>query len=252
MNQTMTVDQVTIAKARSAMYRLLAAAFLYPNLPTAKAMESGEWMMALRESAAVLDEPHREAVTAMLQALEEAMDGFNLDLWQSSYVSVFGHTFPKDYPPYETQYGSAHIFMQANELADIAAFYRAWGLTVREGIERLDHIAVELEFMGFLCEKEAYALTQGHAVENLAIVRDAQRRFLKDHLGRWLPAFCRLLKRKSVNPFYRALAEVTLTFVQTDMEALGVQTKAWTEADLRPLPDDEEPGCFSCPMATEI
>jgi TorA maturation chaperone TorD len=119
--------------------------------------------------------------------------------------------------------------MQSQELADISAFYRAFGLEISEGTERHDHISVELEFMGYLFFKEAYGKEKGHSAEKVALVQDGQRRFLKEHIGRWVPLFCRLLRKKGGDSFYGALANFTSIFIKKDMEVMGVQAKEWGE-----------------------
>ncbi len=247
----MTPNEETMvrAQARSVVYRLLAVAFLYPDQMTAAAIESGEFVATLEAAVAVLGEP---TLGQAVNALRKQTEGFGFERWQSEYATVFGHIIPQDCPPYQTHYGSAHVFMQAQELADIAAFYRAFGMEVRDGVERVDHIAVELEFMGFLCFKEAYAVEHGHEAEKVAIVREAQRRFLQEHLGRWAPAFCRLLRKKAGESFYGALAFVTLAWIEHDMRALCVQAKAWAETDVRPVPDDLESNLLTCPFSTAL
>jgi TorA maturation chaperone TorD len=96
---------------------------------------------------------------------------------QSEYLKIFGNIVGTQCPPYETQYHGAHIFMQAQELADIAGFYRAWGLDLSEQAkERVDHIWVELEFMSYLAFKEAYAAQKGDEVSSLQRgLRSAER-----------------------------------------------------------------------------
>src|SRR3989304_5935155 len=66
-------------------------------------------------------------------------------------------------PPYETEYGRRHGVGQAQGLADIAAFYNAFGLTTSAGGERVDHVSAELEFLAVLAPKEALALGRAGA-----------------------------------------------------------------------------------------
>ena len=47
---------------------------------------------------------------------------------------------------------------------------------------------------------------------------DRERAFLRDHLTVWLPCFCRRVREASRHPFYSTLAELTITFVNLDME----------------------------------
>ncbi|MCI0341325.1 MAG: molecular chaperone TorD family protein [Planctomycetales bacterium] len=139
-------------------------------------------------------------------------------------------TLTPDCPPYETQYGSAHIFMQTTDLADIAGFYRACGLGAPEK-ERVDHLAVELEFLGFLARKEEHARATGrcHRAEEC---RAMQTAFFRDHLGRWAPAFAR--RFASRDP---ALARSLEGWLAREREDLGLAAEAARLVDLVPAAD---------------
>jgi len=89
-------------------------------------------------------------------------------------------------PVYETSYepGPGASGGPTFQMADIAGFYRAFGFEVSG--ERPDHIVPELEFLALVLVKEAYALMAGQ-VEGAEICATARRRFIAEHLGRWLP-----------------------------------------------------------------
>ena len=76
-----------------------------------------------------------------------------------------------------------------------------------------DHVATELGFMAHLASQEAEAQPR----DALAWL-DRERAFLRDHLVVWLPRFCQRVREASRHPFYSALAELTVTFVNLDME----------------------------------
>src|SRR3990172_587908 len=156
----------------------------------------------------------------------------------------------RDGSRYETQYGAGHVFQQAQQLADIAGFYLAFGLEVAEGVgERADHISLELEFMQALTFREAYARTH-HGPGEVDLLREAQRSFLRDHLARWLPVLARLVRPRTEG-FYRYLADLAGSFVAADAAALGLP--AAEEAAL-PSPQDLNPngmapcGAEQCPL----
>ena len=110
-------------------------------------------------------------------------------------------------PPYETEYGNEALFQQPQELGDLMGFYRA-GLALKPGKhERPDHISCECEFLMFLALKEAYALEQDNQ-EMLAETRKAEKLFLRDHLGRFLPTFVTQLTREDPSGFYSTLGEL--------------------------------------------
>ena len=78
-------------------------------------------------------------------------------------------------------------------MGDIAGFYKAFGVELSKDIhERLDHLSVEFEFMHFLAYKESYSRCHDGA-DKTQIVVDAQKKFIKNHIGRWVPLFCRML-----------------------------------------------------------
>ncbi len=230
------------AMARAGIYRLFSVAFLSPEEALLARVKEG--LAELKGSLPLLFEGEenglKEAVTAL------GADGVTLEALQTEYRQIFGHTLSRECPPYETEYGSAHLFQQAHRLGDIAGFYRAFGLEVSEGAkERLDHIAVELEFMGFLAFKEAYAFTH-HGGEKATLCREAERRFLTEHLGHWAPLFAKLVGRKAPEGFYRALASLLETFLASECRRLEAKPLLCHEGDLRSVADEPEGTCFPC------
>lgn len=108
---------------------------------------------------------------------------------ESEYIDLFERGRSRN-PLHETEYGRDRAMAKGGELADIAGFYRAFGFenVGDEGIREMpDHVAVELEFYALLLMKEAHLEDAGDA-EGVGIVRDARRKFLQDHLGRFVDA----------------------------------------------------------------
>lgn len=71
-------------------------------------------------------------------------------------------------------------------LADVAGFYRAFGMTVAG--DRPDHVVAELEFASLVSLAEASALERDDA-DQAEVAAGAARAFLRDHLGTWLDAW---------------------------------------------------------------
>jgi DMSO reductase family type II enzyme chaperone len=180
------------ALARSGIYRALAEAFRYPLGEDARAFE--RTLDRAREGAAGVVGPE---VAAALAALAEAARGATPERRREEHVATFGHVTLPDCPLYETACGPTDAFRQPQTLADLNGFYRAFGVEVAAGAgERGDHLAVELEFMHYLAYREAYAL-EHHGDAEVGLIRDAQRRFLEAHLGRWAPAVARAVAARA-------------------------------------------------------
>ncbi len=121
-------------------------------------------------------------------------------------------------PPYEGSYES-DPFRHARQMADASGFYRAFGAEVRA--ERADHVSTQLEFLAFLAARRA--ADDGEEAKTCREIEDA---FLRDHLGRWLPAFCRDVARETGSRFYGLLAVAGERWILAELEARGLSPSA--------------------------
>lgn len=216
------------AVRRSQVYCFLADAFLYPT---------DNWL----EDLPVLKDIVHGLDASDLGIEARAMSTADL---QSEHRRAFGLTGSLCY---ETECGLPHEFRQSQELADIAGFYRAFGFTTGGPVrERPDHIAAELEFMHVLSLKEACAAENGTA-EHVEVCFDAQRKFLQDHLGRWIDLFAESLARSAAAGPYLALARFAAAFVRADAVRLGLALEQRPLAEIRLTPPGPALSCEGCP-----
>lgn len=154
-------------------------------------------------------------------ALVEATAAGGLDGARSGYLDMFDRG-GKRASLYETEHGHLRGMGKGNELADIAGFYLAFGVSVdaQRVHEAVDHIAVELEFYGFLLLKEAHLVEAGDEV-GVAVVRDARGKFLLDHLGRFAGSVA-ARPEVQASPLYGPVFRWVATLVDTECAALGV------------------------------
>ena len=204
-------DPGAAALARSDLYSFLAQAFLFPQAPLAQTWERA------RTAPGVLGWPELAAPLKGLPVLPLAE-------LQHLYLRVFGHTSTPEFPPYEGEYGQAPFAQQAQAWGDIAAFHRAFGVEA-SGVERLDHIGVELEFMHLLAFREAYAL-EYHGPEKAARCREGQQRFFQEHLGRWAHHFLARLEERGPQGYYRQLSALAQGFLRREVSYLEVAIEA--------------------------
>ena len=217
------------AVLRSQLYAFLAAAFLYPTENWSEDLDLLPAMTA-RLDCAPRFPPCSPLPLAALQA---------------AYRRGFGAAGSLCY---ETEYGLPHEFRQAQELADIAGFYRAFGFSVGGPVrERPDHLAAELEFMHVLALKEAHALLTG-VIEHAEVCVDAQGKFLGEHLGVWVGLFAQSLALNTQDELYLALARFTTAFITADAARLGVTLAPRSRREVKHTPFDPDFSCAACPV----
>ena len=240
-------DSIDQAVARAFLYQFLARAFEDPTTETWSWLTYSGTHAAFHSAVGVLS-----AVSVQLEksaaSLTASLRPDRLESFQIAYVTAFGHAARGDCPLNEIEYGDlkADPLFQPHRLADLAAFYRAFGLEVADAAaERPDHIGMELEFMSVLAAKEAYAHEHQLDDDQATLCYDAQRKFLREHLGRWSPAFARRLARAATNEALAALAEFTRDFIATDCACFGLPAGS-EDLLLRPVDEAAESVCASC------
>ncbi len=214
--------EVDVALCRSALYEALALGFRPPTAETVDRLASPEGASALADAAANLDVAWGTDLADLVRAVAPSPRRPVACSLDTDYRRLFGHTARGSVPPYETEYGEDSLFLPAQEMSDLAAFFRAFGLVLNPaGHERIDHISCECEFLLFLARKEAYALERSLIAIHEG-TRQAARLFLRDHLSRFAPAFGKKLAREDPGGFYGALGELCAAFVAQECARIGV------------------------------
>lgn len=116
-----------------------------------------------------------------------------------------------------------HTLMQESTMA-LVALYQEGGFEIAGDFRELpDHIAAELEFLYLLIFRQNQARLAGDPVA-LDSATVLQKRFLDEHLGRWVGPFTAAVRTGAQSAFYRELAEFTNRFVTMEAVAQGVRT----------------------------
>lgn len=184
--------------------------------------------------------------------------GNSIATTENEFLRVFGLLLSPACPPYETEYCRQSLSVyRSQQLADIAGFYRAFGLEAER--ERPDHLVLELEFMAWLILKTLRAETLGDQ-EAAEVSRRAQARFFEEHLAWWTPAFSLALRHQAdsisrdevASPpksLYGAYACLLSAFVAAERNYFDI---GYQEILQGPAPaENSEPGCEGCSLAPE-
>jgi putative dimethyl sulfoxide reductase chaperone len=222
---------------RAAVYQLLSLGFAYPDQTSLTELRA--YVRDVSEHEIV----GRLGITELLRHLDGALDRSDAMELAAEHNRLFAGEVLCS--AHETEY-AFDPFAKSRQLADIAGFYRAFGLQVahdRRGLP--DFIATELEFVSLLLRKQAYAGCQGWA-EHGQVTDGAVHSFLEDHLGRWVSVLCTDVGREARDAagFYAAVAELCDHFIADETERTGirpdrVRSRSRSRQDATP---------FQCPL----
>ena len=203
-----------LARFRQAAYRLFGAVLLYPAeerfatlIAAARELKS--------QSARFAGLAFFPQWTAFLASLAKRGELGTADL-EGTYVDLF--VVNQKVPLYQS--GFLTPDNPALTMAVLDGEYSAAGLSVAGSFkEPPDHAAVELEFMSFLCGKEAEAWTKRSPKDAIKQL-EAEAGFLDRQLSRWFPAFAEQVARHAGDSLYTSVTRAAHAFIGHDQGLL--------------------------------
>ena len=240
------VSGVDLALCRASLYEALSLGFCGPTAETVHRLGSPAGILALADAGVYVDSALGDLISGL------GGNGTNLESLGTNHRILFGHTVRGAVPPYETEYGVDGLFLQPQEMSDIGGFMQAFGLEINpQGHQRIDHISCECELLSFLCHKEAYALERNEDLM-LEETRRAQQLFLKDHLGRFGPAFGRRVFREDPDGFYGTMGELCAEFIEGECRRMSIPVGP-DDLQLRSaLPDNVPMACGGAEVEPDL
>jgi TorA maturation chaperone TorD len=249
-----SIESAAVDLAREYLYRLLAAALDDPRAERWALLQDEQSRRLALDAAELIREESRSSarVLGFGELPAEALDPRALfadcprsrEELVAEYDRVFGLVPSRECPPYETEFlTTAEPFFRAQQLADVAGFYRAFGLEPTSKFpERPDFIAQELEFMAFLLAKKRLA----ENADQVAVCSEALAAFFRDHLCWWGASFATGLRRKACRGFYAQAAQVLAAFLPFEREQYQLRPPRLPfHATLIESPEDQA-GCAAC------
>jgi TorA maturation chaperone TorD len=197
----MTIEErFKSARIKAEGYRLLADCYYPPD----------ERLRGLIDDPASCLTPLCAELAPHIQAMQtENLSAQNLI---GDYARLFLGPFSTIAPPYGSVYLDPTNRVMGSSTAHVRDCYLETGLDISEDCgEAPDHISVELEFMHFLCIKEAEAANEGDLEAALYFSRK-QGKFLEQSMA-WISEFTERVRTRAGTTFYRDLAECTSGFI---------------------------------------
>ncbi len=102
----------------------------------------------------------------------------------------------------------------------VKKFIETAGLAYKSGYSGLpDHISVELEFMHEVTRREAQAWEEKDNDGALYCLK-MEKKFIEDHLVKWIPLFCDKIITQAELSFYREMAKLTKSFIELEKKEI--------------------------------
>jgi TorA maturation chaperone TorD len=107
--------------------------------------------------------------------------------------------------------------------AEVKKFIESAGLKYESEYTGLpDHISVELEFMEQITLREEQAWAEGDKNTALKCLKK-EKKFIKEHLARWIPDFCNKVIQEAELPLYREMAILTKNFIEFETKEIDTR-----------------------------
>lgn len=170
-----------------------------------------------------IDEGYRLIFRASDKQKTEAREAFAVD-YSRTFIGTGADGGSAAYP-YESVYTSERHLLMQDAFHEVIKEYRESGYNKSQRSEPEDHIGIELEFMGILCEKTKEAFERNDEKEAELLVAK-QKRFLQNHITNWVIPFANDMATFSQTDLYRGLALLTREFITRDKEFLASLDKS--------------------------
>ncbi len=213
------LELADLARFRQAAYRLFSMTLLYPDEERLRtvATVAGE----LAHEADVLATFSFFIEWRVLLDILQGLATLEPATVQEQYVRVFMAN--PDYAPC-LPYESVYVEVGGSPGWTAVEVERAYaaGLALASSLrEAPDHAAVELEFLAFLCKREASAWDARDLAEGMEALK-RQATFLEEHLSRWFPVFARRIAEQHSSELYAAVTRAAQAFMTHDRDLVKV------------------------------
>lgn len=213
MNELFQVSELLEdTESRRKIYGLLKTLFLKPP--------SEESLTLIRE---LNSSDYSEDAPDLAKGLKLLRKGAHCDPEELAleHTRLFIGPYRLPAPPYESVYRTTERLVMQKPAIEVRKAYLEVGLEM-QGIHTNpdDHISAELEFMEYLCDKTASSLK--NVMEAVHYV-ELQKRFIHEHLSKWVPAFSNDIVKSTKQDFYRGAALLLQEFIASEEEYLSHQ-----------------------------
>ena len=204
------MNKLQIARARSDIYSFLAVLFaVEPDLTLLRQIRKPDFLQTFSDLGIEFEKD-----------LSEKSEREVLDEMIEEYTRLFIGP-GKHISPHESVHCKEEGLLWGDSTGKVKTFIESSGLKYRSDFKGIpDHISVELEFMHRLVKAEEEARRKDDPAR-LEKIQDMEKRFVGEHLSRWIPRFTERVVEAARVDFYRKIAIVTKEFILYETEELN-------------------------------
>ncbi len=206
-------DMTDMARERSNVYSLLAAIYHKElTLDFLKQIKDPQFLEALSNQGVqlendILQKPEDEVIEDL------AVEYTRLFLGPGKHIS------PHESIHHERDDGDWGK-LWGKDTVLVKKFIETTGLEYKSEYSGLpDHISVELEFMQEVTKREVQAWEEKDNNGALYCLK-IEKKFIEEHLVKWIPIFCDKVISQAELSFYREMAKLTKSFIELEKEEI--------------------------------
>ena len=208
-------EKAVCATGRSSLYGFLATLF------REKITMNQLYQLKTRAFIKVLFEPESQFYDALLDKPEEQF----IDDLAAEYERLFLGP-DKHISPHESVHHKRDNGDLGKSTPEVKTFIESAGLeNIVEYSGLPDHVSVELEFMQQVTSREAQAW-ESNDIEGALYCLHTEKKFLDEHIMKWVPLFCDKVIHATELAFYREIAELTKSFLEIEIHEVN-KTISW-------------------------
>lgn len=200
------MNEISATLARGDCFKLLAACFYEPDK---QLFLEEKLTVKLEHLFTDLAPDGVPSVRHMHEALKEQ----HQESLSVEHAALFVGPFELIAAPYGSVYLENRRAVMGDSTVTAAQMYQKAGLSV-DVKEPADHIAIELEFMYYLCTKQGAALLDQN-LSDAAYFKEFQTDFFLGSLRPWVTLFCDAVLQGTENKFYVNLADSLARFMHS-------------------------------------
>jgi len=211
---------VQVIQKRQTIYAFLKGVY-EKELPKEFLAEMPEKMRPLLAITEILSDAESKKAVKELVQFTDTIPSQDLDALETRLAADFARLFLSinKVPPHPSESIYREGTMMQYSRDEVLKTYWSFGVDKKkEFTEPEDHIAVELNFLMYLCEKAIEALNNGDAKEARRYIQ-GQKDFLEKHLVKWVPKLVKDILDTGKTPFYKAMAVLTKEYLEMDLSA---------------------------------